>query len=74
MWKNSKSPTSRFPQIPASAAEHGDLRRLAAGADHSAGTTTVTRCTRLFANPPRFHGCSTGCVRPEASVARAPST
>jgi hypothetical protein len=27
-------------------------------------TSTGTRCTMLFANPCRFHGCSSGCVLP----------
>ena len=37
------------------------------------GTTTVTCWTTLLANPPRFHGCSTGWLRPLSSCARAES-
>ncbi len=37
-------------------------------------TNTATRCTWLLAIAWRFHCCSTGCTRPEASVARAHST
>ena len=56
-----------------SAPDHERPTMLARPRHGQPTTTTGTSCTRLLANPPRFHGCSTGWLRPLSSCARAES-